>query len=79
MGNPLTSPSRHGPTDKQGKPTADEPPLPETHEQVAGGILLVLQRMRVPLIVLIVIFAVSVLGLSLIPGEKPGPRRTEKA
>ena len=69
MGNPLTSPSRHGPTDKQGKPTADEPPLPETHEQVAGGILLVLQRMRVPLIILIVIFAVSVLGLSLVPGE----------
>lgn len=34
-------------------------------------IFLVLRRMRVPLIVLIVIFAVSVLGLTLIPGRDP--------
>ena len=32
------------------------------------SIFLVLRRMRTPLIVLIVIFAVSVLGLTLIPG-----------
>lgn len=34
-------------------------------------IFLVLRRMRVPLIILIVIFAVSVLGLALIPGRDP--------
>src|SRR3954451_16008551 len=36
--------------------------------QASEAIFLVLRRMRVPLIVLIVIFAVSVLGLTLIPG-----------
>ena len=35
----------------------------------SAGVFLVLRRMRIPLIVLIVIFAVSVLGLSLMPGE----------
>lgn len=35
----------------------------------SATIFLVLRRMRAPLIVLIVIFAVSVLGLSLIPGQ----------
>lgn len=38
-------------------------------QQPSAGILLVLRRMRAPLIVLIAVFAVSVLGLSLIPGE----------
>src|ERR671910_3872905 len=37
--------------------------------QASATIFLVLRRMRAPLIVLIVIFAVSVLGLSLIPGQ----------
>ena len=43
----------------------------------SAGILLVLRRMRIPLIVLIVIFAVSVLGLSLMPGQdaEGHPRR----
>jgi voltage-gated potassium channel len=36
--------------------------------QASEAVFLVLRRMRVPLIVLIVIFAVSVLGLTLIPG-----------
>jgi Trk K+ transport system NAD-binding subunit len=36
--------------------------------RASASIFLVLRRMRVPLIVLIVIFAVSVLGLTLIPG-----------
>src|SRR4051795_9532901 len=36
--------------------------------QASSTIFLILRRMRVPLIVLIVIFAVSVLGLTLIPG-----------
>ncbi|GAA3166359.1 hypothetical protein GCM10010531_18710 [Blastococcus jejuensis] len=37
--------------------------------RASASIFLVLRRMRAPLIVLIVIFAVSVLGLTLIPGE----------
>jgi Trk K+ transport system NAD-binding subunit len=37
--------------------------------QASETIFLVLRRMRTPLIVLIVIFAVSVLGLKLIPGQ----------
>jgi Trk K+ transport system NAD-binding subunit len=40
----------------------------------SGGVFLVLRRMRIPLIVLIVIFAVSVLGLTLIPGQDPQGR-----
>ncbi|GAB2856137.1 potassium channel family protein [Nocardioides pacificus] len=48
---------------------AAEPQIPDlVIERGTAGILLVLRRMRAPLIVLIVIFAVSVLGLSLIPG-----------
>ena len=44
--------------------------LPELRSQLSSaGVFLVMRRMRVPLIVLIVIFAVSVLGLSLIPGQ----------
>jgi len=53
-------------------------PLPNIPaRQASAGILLVLRRMRIPLIVIIVIFAVSVLGLSLIPGEdaQGDPRR----
>ena len=37
--------------------------------QASASIFLVLRRMRAPLIVLILIFAVSVLGLTLIPGQ----------
>jgi voltage-gated potassium channel len=37
--------------------------------KASATIFLILRRMRVPLIVLIVIFAVSVLGLTLIPGQ----------
>jgi voltage-gated potassium channel len=37
--------------------------------QTSAAIFLVLRRMRAPLIVLIVIFAVTVLGLTLIPGQ----------
>ena len=45
-------------------------PLPDLHHQLgSAGIFLVLRRMRVPLILLILIFAVSVLGLSLMPGQ----------
>jgi Trk K+ transport system NAD-binding subunit len=41
--------------------------------QASAPIFLVLRRMRVPLITLILIFAISVLGLSLIPGERGAP------
>jgi voltage-gated potassium channel len=37
--------------------------------QPSAGIFLVLRRMRIPIIVLIVIFAVSTMGLTLIPGQ----------
>ena len=37
--------------------------------QASATIFLIMRRMRTPLIVLIVIFAVSVLGLALIPGQ----------
>jgi voltage-gated potassium channel len=37
--------------------------------RASASIFLVLRRMRIPLIVLIVIFAVSVLGLTIIPGQ----------
>lgn len=43
------------------------PPL--TGAPVSASIFLVLRRMRMPLILLIVILSVSVLGLSLVPGE----------
>jgi voltage-gated potassium channel len=42
--------------------------------QASASIFLVLRRMRTPLIVLIVIFAVSVLGLTLIPGQDASGR-----
>jgi voltage-gated potassium channel len=46
------------------------PPLPELGPHLSSaGVFLVLRRMRVPLVVLILIFAVSVLGLSLMPGQ----------
>lgn len=50
-------------------------PLPELGPQLSSaGVFLVLRRMRVPLIVLVVIFAVDVLGLSLIPGRDAAGR-----
>ncbi|HVL84850.1 MAG TPA: NAD-binding protein [Pseudonocardia sp.] len=42
--------------------------------EATATIFLVMRRMRAPLIVLIVIFAISVLGLTLIPGEDPEGR-----
>ena len=37
----------------------------------AGAIFLVLRRMRAPLILLILVFAIAVLGLTLIPSAQP--------
>jgi voltage-gated potassium channel len=42
-----------------------------TGDQSSETIFVIMRRMRAPLITLIVIFAVSVLGLVLIPGEDP--------
>ena len=54
------------------------PRLPRVRTtQSTETIFLVLRRMRAPLIVLIVIFAVSVFGLSLVPGvDDTGARHT---
>ena len=45
-----------------------------TSNQASSTIFLVMRRMRTPLITLIVIFSVSVVGLSLIPGVDPDGR-----
>ncbi len=55
--------------DEPGRPPGPDE-LPDVFPpQASTGLLLVLRRMRVPLIVLIVVFAVGVLGLTLVPGE----------
>ena len=55
-------------------PTSD-PDLPDVRAELGtAGILLVLRRMRAPLIILIVMFAVSALGLSVIPGRDEAGR-----
>ena len=43
----------------------------ESSSQASSTIFLVMRRMRAPLIILIVIFAVSVVGLTLVPGIGP--------
>jgi voltage-gated potassium channel len=43
--------------------------LPPSATQESFGIFLIMRRMRTPLIILIAIFAISVLGLTLIPGQ----------
>jgi len=40
-----------------------------TDEPAAAAIFLVLRRMRLPLMVLVLVFALSVLGLTLVPGQ----------
>lgn len=45
-----------------------------TSSQASSTIFLVMRRMRAPLITLIVIFSISVVGLSLIPGVDPEGR-----
>ena len=47
-------------------------PLPiASGAQASATIFLIMRRMRVPLITLIVIFALSVVGLTIIPGQDP--------
>ncbi|HYN87269.1 MAG TPA: potassium channel family protein, partial [Ardenticatenaceae bacterium] len=60
--------SERGRNDTKQSPTTDA--VPDAAGTLgSGGVFLVLRRMRIPLIVLIMIFAVSVLGLTLLPGE----------
>jgi hypothetical protein len=47
--------------------------------ETSSTIFLILRRMRVPLIVLITIFSISVLGLSLIPGRDAAGQPTRMA
>jgi voltage-gated potassium channel len=79
MGNPLLVMwSRIFAEDQASRGRLDEVvTLPEAAAQApSAGILLVLRRMRAPLIVVIVVFAVSVLGLTLVPGEDAQGRPT---
>ncbi len=84
MGNPLLilwhwifvpHPDEEGPADEQG-PWRVAPQGVDasaaTASATSGAVFLVLRRMRVPLVVLILVFSISVLGLTLIPGEQPG-------
>ena len=58
-----------------GRRGPDRRRLPHAHieswSQASSTIFLVMRRMRAPLIILIVIFSVSVVGLTLIPGIDP--------
>ena len=78
MGNPLLLlwTRMFGDQDDIDRSLPDSPPVPELMpDQPSAGILLVLRRMRAPLIVLILVFAISVLGLSLTPGRDPSGHR----
>ena len=39
--------------------------------ETSGAIFLILRRMRAPLIVLVLVFSISIVGLTLIPGQQP--------
>ncbi len=67
MPNPVLFWTRiFGPPDPPRRPDG---PLPDVGPELAtAGIIVVMRRMRAPLITLVVIFAVSVLGLSLVEG-----------
>ena len=71
MGNPLLSFWRvFGPDDDERRARrATFRIAASSAAQASATIFLILRRMRAPLIVLIVIFSVSVLGLSVIPGQ----------
>ena len=51
--------------------TAPAVGTPSLTVQTSAAVFLVMRRMRTPLIVLIAIFAISVVGLALMPGESP--------
>ncbi|HEX6936311.1 MAG TPA: potassium channel family protein [Actinomycetes bacterium] len=81
MGNPLLAYWHRMFDGRRHDRPSDAPPRTPVPSvtQASTTIFLVLRRMRIPLIVLIVIFAVSVFGLTLIPGrdENGQPFRME--
>ena len=69
----MADPSSSGPG-RSGSAAAGTGPWPvpaAPDAQSSAAVFLVLRRMRVPLMVLILVFAVSVFGLTLVPGEDP--------
>jgi voltage-gated potassium channel len=69
VGNPLLAFwARHDPDDERRARRARLLAAASSTARAEATVFLVLRRMRVPLIVLITIFSVSVLGLTLIPG-----------
>ena len=58
-------PATQHPDPNEAGPTEGEP---------SAAVFLVLRRMRVPLITLVLVFAVSVFGLTLVPGQDPDGR-----
>ncbi|MFW3171481.1 potassium channel family protein [Geodermatophilus sp. CPCC 206100] len=76
MGNPLLTfwKQLFGPEDDRRVRRTTLRAAAASAAQASATIFLVMRRMRAPLIVLIVIFAVSVLGLTLIPGQDPAGR-----
>lgn len=69
MSNPLLDLVYRWRSERQ-RPSPAPVELPEDMAS-SGGVFLVLRRMRRPLIVLVAVFAISVLGFTLIPGHNP--------
>ena len=70
----MSTPAESAPTSRQRLQWPDSQHPPSAHASAAetepsAAVFLVLRRMRIPLITLVLVFAISVFGLSLIPGE----------
>jgi len=70
----VSTPTGATPTSRQRSqwPASQHPPSADAsagEAEPSAAVFLVLRRMRVPLITLVLVFAVSVLGLSLVPGQ----------
>ena len=63
----LSDPHRRSPRGVSGDGTWSG--VPGSDEHATAAVFLVMRRMRAPLMVLILVFAMSVLGLTLVPGE----------
>lgn len=56
-------------------PDVDGGPPQIAREYLGTGVFMVLRRMRLPLILLVGVFSISVLGLTIIPGQAPDGSR----
>ena len=70
----MSTPAESAPTSRQRLQWPDSQHPPSAHASASetepsAAVFLVLRRMRIPLITLVLVFAISVFGLSLIPGE----------